>query len=238
LLRAASPYFLDSPDIAYRYAGTLISEQVEGRPSLPPIQFAMHLEESGGVVTGAVEADNMLGFPVHDPESGFGPSLSGTVVDHVFILSSETFDVGGGLTNQITFNTTQVISDGLTISGEFVKTISGMLSEPLQVRGTFTMTLVSCPPLAAFSAVPGSGAAPLSVEFTDWSQGDPTSWEWDFGDGFTSSEQNPTHTYTKEGSFTVTLTVANAFGTGTLVEADTIAVSEPRLFLPVVMMKH
>lgn len=63
---------------------------------------------------------------------------------------------------------------------------------------------------AQFTAVPTSGLAPLSVRFTDTSIGSPTSWNWDFGDGGTSTTQNPTHTYATAGAFTVTLTVSNA----------------------------
>jgi hypothetical protein len=46
------------------------------------------------------------------------------------------------------------------------------------------------------------------VEFSDASEGNPTSWQWDFGDGTKSTEQNPTKTYTKKGKYNVTLTVA------------------------------
>ncbi|MEO1449240.1 MAG: PKD domain-containing protein, partial [Bacteroidota bacterium] len=45
------------------------------------------------------------------------------------------------------------------------------------------------------------------VTFNDQSSGNPTSWYWDFGDGNTSTDQNPTHTYLSLGSFDVCLTV-------------------------------
>ena len=53
------------------------------------------------------------------------------------------------------------------------------------------------------------------VAFTDQSTGDPTAWNWDFGDGSTSMEQNPTHTYEAGGVFTVCLTASNAAGADT-----------------------
>jgi PKD repeat protein len=56
-----------------------------------------------------------------------------------------------------------------------------------------------------FSAAPTSGADPLEVEFTDESDPTPTSWAWDFGDGGTSTVQNPTHIYTEPGLYTVGL---------------------------------
>ncbi|AKB32995.1 cell surface protein [Methanosarcina siciliae HI350] len=65
---------------------------------------------------------------------------------------------------------------------------------------------------ANFTASVTSGNAPLNVEFTDTSTGTPTSWAWDFGDGKNSTEQNPTHTYTAEGTYTVKLTISNSLG--------------------------
>ena len=68
------------------------------------------------------------------------------------------------------------------------------------------------PPVAAFTATPTSGTAPLLVAFTDASTGNPTSWSWSFGDGGTSTAQSPTHTYQGPGTYDVTLTVTNADG--------------------------
>jgi PKD repeat protein len=63
-----------------------------------------------------------------------------------------------------------------------------------------------------FTATPNSGTAPLEVQFTDSSTGSPTTFSWDFGDGATSSEQNPRHTYLQAGEHTVTLTVTTSGG--------------------------
>jgi len=67
------------------------------------------------------------------------------------------------------------------------------------------------PPVANFTGNPTSGAAPLNVAFTDTSTGSPTSWSWTFGDGGTSTAQNPSHQYAA-GTFTVSLTATNAYG--------------------------
>jgi len=81
-------------------------------------------------------------------------------------------------------------------------------------------------PEAAFSADITSGSPPLEVTFTDESTGDPTAWEWDFGDGATSAEQNPTHTYADTGNFDVTLICSNENGADTLTMPAYIVVSE------------
>jgi len=64
----------------------------------------------------------------------------------------------------------------------------------------------------AFSDMPLPGTAPLTVQFTDTSTNAPTSWSWSFGDGGTSTAQNPSHQYTSAGTYSVSLTAANAAG--------------------------
>ncbi len=57
-----------------------------------------------------------------------------------------------------------------------------------------------------------TGNIPLTVEFSDSSTGDNLTYVWDFGDGQTSTEQNPTHEYTVAGDYTVSLTATNTYG--------------------------
>jgi len=70
-------------------------------------------------------------------------------------------------------------------------------------------------PEAAFTATPTSGSAPLTVQFTDLSTGDITSWLWQFGDGGFSPERNPSHVYNYLGTYLVTLTVSGPCGEDT-----------------------
>ena len=84
------------------------------------------------------------------------------------------------------------------------------------------------PPKAAFTFSPAKPKPGESVKFTDKStdpDGRIASWSWDFGDGSTSTEQNPTHAYANAGSFTVKLTVTDDSG-ATDTTAQTITVSE------------
>ncbi|MGB9844898.1 MAG: DUF3344 domain-containing protein, partial [Methanothermobacter tenebrarum] len=80
------------------------------------------------------------------------------------------------------------------------------------------------PPVANFTANPTSGVLPLTVQFQDLSTG-ATEWLWEFGDGTNSTEQNPTHTYTQPGTYTVTLTVKGPGGQDTLTKQDYITVA-------------
>ncbi|WP_343422604.1 PKD domain-containing protein [Candidatus Flexifilum breve] len=66
---------------------------------------------------------------------------------------------------------------------------------------------------AALGASPWNGVAPVEVCFTDRSEGESlTGWTWNFGDGSTSNEQNPCHTYTSAGEYGVQLQVSNSDG--------------------------
>ena len=79
-------------------------------------------------------------------------------------------------------------------------------------------------PVSNFTATPTSGDAPLTVQFTDTSANTPSSWLWDFGDGISSTEQNPIHNYTAGRKYTVKLTATNAAGSSTEEKVDYIAV--------------
>ncbi|AEH60076.1 S-layer-related duplication domain protein [Methanosalsum zhilinae DSM 4017] len=85
-------------------------------------------------------------------------------------------------------------------------------------------------PVASFTANPTSGAAPLEVAFTDQSEY-AVDYSWDFGDGETSTEASPTHTYEEIGTYTVTLTVSNEIGEDTA--ETTISVTEEEILPPV-----
>ena len=82
-------------------------------------------------------------------------------------------------------------------------------------------------PTADFAGAPVSGEYPLNVSFTDLSSGDPTGWSWTFGDGGTSTAQNPSHTYSAAGTYTVSLTASNAQGNDTATKTNYITVTEP-----------
>ena len=88
-------------------------------------------------------------------------------------------------------------------------------------------------PTPSFSYTPNIGAAPLTVVFTDASTGSPDSWSWDFGDGGTSTDQNPTHTYVTTGTYDVTLEVSNVDGSNIQTFLNIITVEDPALY-PVV----
>ena len=88
-------------------------------------------------------------------------------------------------------------------------------------------TGVIAQPVANFTAAPLAGCSPLIVNFQDLSTGTPSSWNWNFGNGNTSTLQNPIASYFTPGTYTVTLVVTNAGGSNTLVRTNYITVYEP-----------
>jgi PKD repeat protein len=76
---------------------------------------------------------------------------------------------------------------------------------------------------AFFDLSTDAGTPPLAVSYTDYSAGDPVSWSWDFGDGTTSDDPNPAHTFSTTGAYKVRLTVADAGG-GTNTASHTVVV--------------
>ncbi|MGB4123903.1 MAG: S8 family serine peptidase [Bacteroidales bacterium] len=87
------------------------------------------------------------------------------------------------------------------------------------------------PPIADFTATPTTVYAGETVNFTDLSTNNPTSWNWSFSGGTptSSTTQNPQIVYNSPGTYNVSLTVSNAFGTDTKTKTDYIHVSTPSI---------
>jgi PKD repeat protein len=81
-------------------------------------------------------------------------------------------------------------------------------------------------PTADFSADRVEIRPEMEIRFFDDSTGKITAWLWDFGDGGTSTQQNPTHVYMKNGYYTVTLKVTGPQGSDTVKKVEFIRVSE------------
>ena len=82
----------------------------------------------------------------------------------------------------------------------------------------------SVAPTVAFTGTPLNGYAPLAASFTDGSTGSPTSWIWSFGDGDTSTAQNPSHVYAAAGTYDVSLSAANDAGAHTVTRTGLVTV--------------
>ena len=102
--------------------------------------------------------------------------------------------------------------------------MSANIGNRITVSGTVKMSIFGITPVANFTSDTTSGPVPLSVNFTDTSTNNPTSWLWDFGDSNTSTSQNPSHTYSSGGTYTVKLTATNGIGSNQIIKTNYIAV--------------
>ena len=91
------------------------------------------------------------------------------------------------------------------------KRSDGSMAAGTHGRGMFFSTgFTSTAPLnAAFTPDKTSGVFPLTISFNDRSTGSPSTWSWDFGDGTTSTDQSPSHTYTAAGKYNVSLSISD-----------------------------
>jgi PKD repeat protein len=125
----------------------------------------------------------------------FTPTITGTV-------TSWKWDYGDG--SPVNAGSTATVPTAIKSYGT-----AGKYTATLTVTGpagTVTKTAaVQVTPVASFNASTTSGNAPLAISFTDTSTGNPTGWTWSFGDNTTGTAQNPTHTYSAAGTYTVSL---------------------------------
>ena len=134
-------------------------------------------------------------------------------------VTSRTWNFGDGTTSTAqtavkTYSTPGTYTARLTVGNS-----NGSTST------TRTISAAAVAPLAGFSATPTSGTAPLSTTFRDTSTGTITGYAWNFGDGGTSTASDPSHTYTKAGNYTVSLTTTGPAGSNTKTQTGYIKVS-------------
>jgi PKD repeat protein len=137
--------------------------------------------------------------------AGSGGSISPT--------GTVTVNYGNNSLFTITPTPPYLIAD-VVVNGTSVGKVSSYTFMNVTTNHTINASF-SLLPVANFTGTPTGGVLPLSVQFTDTSTNSPTSWAWIFGDGGTSTLQNPLHQYTSFGNYTVNLTVTNAVGSNT-----------------------
>jgi len=153
--------------------------------------------------------DNSIGTPTSWYwQFGDGISNSTKKPEH-------TYSLPGVYT--VTLRATNAETGGVGQWNKYITVTNGEIPEP-------TPTPVPGEIVPRYTANPTQGTAPLTVQFTDLSSGNPTSWIWDFGDGSTSSTKNATHQYTKSGTFSVNMLAQNEKYSGSLNNPNLITV--------------
>jgi PKD repeat protein len=175
--------------------------------------------ETGYIVVTKVAAMPVAGF-VSSVTSGSEPLAVQFVDSSTNSPASWAWSFGDGGTS-----TTENPSHTFTTTGTFTVTLTATNSAGSNTISKAAYIVVSpaaATPVANFAATKTAGTTPFAVQFIDTSTNSPTSWAWSFGDGYTSLQQNPLHTYSSVGTFTVTLTASNSAGSSTFTQSGYI----------------
>ncbi len=143
----------------------------------------------------------------------FGTWAEANSTDGTFKLNATTNNYMPATAGQYYF----VVKMGATTWDTEIDTIEVVLDE-------LKLTASRIAPVAAFHADVRSGFAPLTVNFTNDSQLG-TTWLWDFGDGTTSTDKNPTHVFSTVGTYNVKLTATNEIGSNEKLSSAYISVT-------------
>ena len=145
--------------------------------------------------------------------------------DGAYLTQWGSLGIGNGQFRQPTGTATDSIGNVYVVDSNNNRMQKFTLAAPPPIPATPTPTPTPALLKADFTANPTMGDLPLNVSFKDQSSGSPMTWLWAFGDGSTSTLQNPVHTYLKSGAYSVKLKVSNPSGTNALSRSYYIIVS-------------
>ena len=171
---------------------------------------------------GSTVYDTIDGYGTIITPDGMFECLRVTTID---MTTDELFALAGFFPFPPTWTSVADLSDTVTTVSYLAKetglAIAEITFDSLGNPANFVYTHVPSAPTIFFTTTDLTMA---NYSFTDESLGTPTSWAWDFGDGTTSTDENPVHSYTTNGTFVICLTVTNALGSDSA--CDTVLVEE------------
>ena len=156
------------------------------------------------------------------PTSGVAPftvAFNDTSISEPAVWATREWAFGDG-----TFSSLARVNHTYMTGGNFTVFLTASNLGGSDVASTF-INVTAITPVTDFIGTPTTGTAPLTVTFTDLSTNAPTAWNWSFGDGTSTTLQNPVHTYTTGGSFTVALNASNLGGFNTMTKVGYINVT-------------
>lgn len=153
-------------------------------------------------------------IPGGEPPFGYHWELNGTNL------------AGNGTISGIGSNVLRFASVTTSYAGSYSVIVTNAFGSVTSSVVTLNVVGAPPPPTANFTAGPTIGLAPLTVNFTNSSNG-ATNYSWNFGDGNVSTSVNPANTYSNAGSYTVTLIAVGAGGTNSVAKTNYIMVTNP-----------
>lgn len=195
------------------------------------VQNPAHMYTSEGSYTVTMTASNSIGSStvtkvdyikatLDEPIASFTSNITTGTAPLTVQFNDTSLNAPTSWTWNFGDETTDTVKDPVhkfTSAGSYsiVMTVRNSIGSNTTSKARFINVSALVVPVASFTADPSSGMAPLTVRFTDTSVNSPTAWQWTFGDGTSSSEQHPSHTYDTAGMYTVALTATNAQGSNT-----------------------
>ncbi len=181
-------------------------QQIAVNPTDAQIKQAIY--DYGPVWAGVDAGNNFQAYT-----GGVMNATDGTSIDHAIVLVGWD-DTQSCWILRNSWGTSWGIDNGYMMIGYGVSGVGNSATYFEYKSGIINHNV---PPVADF-AVNTPSTCGGAVQFTDNSINSPTSWAWNFGDGNSSVAQNPSHTYTASGTYTVTLVATNSFGNNTAVK--------------------
>jgi len=181
------------------------------------------------IIVGAGGLGGALSSPVGRPggaggdSSAFGVTAAGGAGGDPYVGTSPTkgAGTGGGAAGSVDTGGSDATGYGCGGGGSGYYISHALITGGDGSGGYVTISYYE--PDITFSATPTEDTAPSTIAFTASATESPTAWYWTFGDGGTSTSQNPTREYATPGKYTVSLTVTNAYGSFTSTKTDYIA---------------
>lgn len=245
---AAAPNCVPGTDFTFfplgieRVVFNTINNTTSSQPNFPPYEdFACDFTTT--VTQGQnylLTVETQSDFTTSDVRAWLDYNNNGTFESSELIMSSDTQIIHNQLINISTG--TNVVTGAplrLRIASDFVNAINGPVScGNLEFGQTEDYTVIVTAPQVAPDAdftTPSFISCNGTFNFTDLSGFAPDTWSWDFGDGGSSSAQNPSHTYTAVGAYFVELIACNSFGCDTVMKTVSVTKldgTKPALCVP------
>ncbi|MBU8871845.1 MAG: PKD domain-containing protein [Gemmatimonadales bacterium] len=220
LIKSANPSFTPN-QIRAQLVGTAIDIQnVESGVGWD--RYSGYGMVDAAEAVGAVVPPGALAAFIADDTTGCSPFTVNFTDESTGPIDSWVWNFGDGM-QSISQNPSHTYSDpGVYDVGLAVTSPDG--DDSIVKFGYIIVGAAPSPSFTSSVEYPEFISAGESVDFTDTSTGDPTSWLWDFGDGGSSTLQSPTHFFNTSGAFSITLTVTNSCGSEFLTVPNLILV--------------